>query len=565
MVQRLHPHPYLALFNGPDTSVTTAVRDSSTVALQALYLLNNPFVHDQSRRFAGQLLAAEPDPSARLRLAYLRAFGRAPTEAEARQGAARSWRNTSGAWPTRACPPTAARARPGPAWPGPCSPRTSSSTWIDRDDRPTGVPRHGRRPAEPQVPPPPRLGLRHGRRAGALSPALDRRRGELGPPARAPAGPLPGAGEAPDRLLHDGRDLAPRHVRLQAEASERPRQAGRQAQGAGLAVQVPPAGRVAARWSASCSSTSAGSSTSSASCTRSTATRPGTRPRPWACTPARSRSRCRASARGSATAWARSTRTCRRSSCSRPRSRTTATRSGTRTSCPPITRACGVIPGPDPLPDVKSPVASVTRRELEGRMLRDLNEAHLSARDGDAALASRMTTFDTAYGLMREAPEAFDIGRESRHDPRPLRRRGRRPRLVRRPVPRRPPAGRAGRAGGRAVRRRLEHELGQPQQHRRPPRPVAQHRSAHRRTGDRPETARAARRDPDRRLLRVRPHALARPDPARPRPPQPLLHLLPRRRRREGRDSATASPTSTATAPPRTPCTSTTSTPPSCT
>ena len=27
MVQRLHPHPYLALFNGPDTSVTTAVRD----------------------------------------------------------------------------------------------------------------------------------------------------------------------------------------------------------------------------------------------------------------------------------------------------------------------------------------------------------------------------------------------------------------------------------------------------------------------------------------------------------------------------------------------------------
>ena len=46
-----------------------------------------------------------------------------------------------------------------------------------------------------------------------------------------------------------------------------------------------------------------------------------------------------------------------------------------------------VIPGPDPLPDVKSPVASVTRRELEGRMLRDLNEAHLSARDGDEALA----------------------------------------------------------------------------------------------------------------------------------------------------------------------------------
>lgn len=73
-----------------------------------------------------------------------------------------------------------------------------------------------------------------------------------------------------------------------------------------------------------------------------------------------------------------------------------------------------VIPGPDPLPDVKSPVASVTRRELEGLMLRDLNASHLSARDGDAALASRITTIDTARGLMREAPEAFDIGREPR-------------------------------------------------------------------------------------------------------------------------------------------------------
>src|SRR4051794_13896341 len=74
-----------------------------------------------------------------------------------------------------------------------------------------------------------------------------------------------------------------------------------------------------------------------------------------------------------------------------------------------------VIPGPDPLPDVKSPVESVTRRELESRMLRDLNAVHLSARDDDATLAGRMATFDTAQGLMREAPEAFDIGREAKH------------------------------------------------------------------------------------------------------------------------------------------------------
>lgn len=80
---------------------------------------------------------------------------------------------------------------------------------------------------------------------------------------------------------------------------------------------------------------------------------------------------------------------------------------------PAFHKGVRVIPGPAPLPDVKSPVESVTRRELEGRMLRDLNASHLEAHPGDLDLAARMTTFDTAYGLMHEAPEVFDISRES--------------------------------------------------------------------------------------------------------------------------------------------------------
>jgi hypothetical protein len=82
MVQRLHPHPYLSVFNGPDTSVTTATRDGSTVPLQALYLLNNSFVHEQARRFASRLITDEHDTLARLRSAYVQAFGREPTEGE---------------------------------------------------------------------------------------------------------------------------------------------------------------------------------------------------------------------------------------------------------------------------------------------------------------------------------------------------------------------------------------------------------------------------------------------------------------------------------------------------
>jgi hypothetical protein len=72
-----------------------------------------------------------------------------------------------------------------------------------------------------------------------------------------------------------------------------------------------------------------------------------------------------------------------------------------------------LIPGADPLPNVASPVVSITRRELESVMLRDLNQSHLAAHAGDPLLSSRMTTFDTARGLMRVAPEAFDIGREA--------------------------------------------------------------------------------------------------------------------------------------------------------
>jgi uncharacterized protein (DUF1501 family) len=48
-------------------------------------------------------------------------------------------------------------------------------------------------------------------------------------------------------------------------------------------------------------------------------------------------------------------------------------------------------------------------------MLRDLNQSHLAAHRGDPLLGSRIMTFDTAQGLMREAPEAFDIGSEAPH------------------------------------------------------------------------------------------------------------------------------------------------------
>jgi hypothetical protein len=82
MVQRLHLHPYLSLFNGADTTAPTELRDTSTVPLQALYVSNSEFVHEQAAGLARRLLE-KADPRERARQAYLRTLGRPPSEAEA--------------------------------------------------------------------------------------------------------------------------------------------------------------------------------------------------------------------------------------------------------------------------------------------------------------------------------------------------------------------------------------------------------------------------------------------------------------------------------------------------
>ena len=66
------------VFDFPDPSMTTGRRDVSTVAPQALFLLNSPFVTDRADAAARSLLAGD-DP---LTVAYLRCFGRPPGGAE---------------------------------------------------------------------------------------------------------------------------------------------------------------------------------------------------------------------------------------------------------------------------------------------------------------------------------------------------------------------------------------------------------------------------------------------------------------------------------------------------
>ncbi len=80
---------------------------------------------------------------------------------------------------------------------------------------------------------------------------------------------------------------------------------------------------------------------------------------------------------------------------------------------PPEHQGVRLTPGSQPIPDLDPLPRPVTLRQLEAEMLHDFNARHLEARPGDGALRARMNSFDTARGMMREAPEVFDLSRES--------------------------------------------------------------------------------------------------------------------------------------------------------
>ncbi len=83
MTQRIQRHPYLAIFDGADPSASTAARMSSTTPLQALFLLNDPFVHEQSRLIADQIMSYATDDQARIDRAFELLFSRPATADEA--------------------------------------------------------------------------------------------------------------------------------------------------------------------------------------------------------------------------------------------------------------------------------------------------------------------------------------------------------------------------------------------------------------------------------------------------------------------------------------------------
>jgi mono/diheme cytochrome c family protein len=82
---RSTPHPFLKLFNAPESNTTCTRRDRSNTPLQALTLLNDESFYEAAQAFAVRILREtdSADPGKRIAFAFITGLGRSPTTAEA--------------------------------------------------------------------------------------------------------------------------------------------------------------------------------------------------------------------------------------------------------------------------------------------------------------------------------------------------------------------------------------------------------------------------------------------------------------------------------------------------
>jgi len=72
-----------------------------------------------------------------------------------------------------------------------------------------------------------------------------------------------------------------------------------------------------------------------------------------------------------------------------------------------------LTPGKDPIPNLAKRTTAKSLQELELQFASDLNAKHLSGMQQPGDLAARMQSFETAFRMQTEAPEAFDLTKET--------------------------------------------------------------------------------------------------------------------------------------------------------
>ena len=72
-----------------------------------------------------------------------------------------------------------------------------------------------------------------------------------------------------------------------------------------------------------------------------------------------------------------------------------------------------VVPGAEPIANLRPRIPEAGRQRLELDALKAFNETHQSTRQDNPELAARIRSFETAFGMQAEMPEALDLAHES--------------------------------------------------------------------------------------------------------------------------------------------------------
>jgi hypothetical protein len=80
---------------------------------------------------------------------------------------------------------------------------------------------------------------------------------------------------------------------------------------------------------------------------------------------------------------------------------------------PVLHQGTRIVPGPEPISNMKRRAETAEIQQTELQMTEYFNRQHLAERETDSNLAARIKSFETAFGMQKEAPEAFDISKES--------------------------------------------------------------------------------------------------------------------------------------------------------
>jgi hypothetical protein len=80
---------------------------------------------------------------------------------------------------------------------------------------------------------------------------------------------------------------------------------------------------------------------------------------------------------------------------------------------PGVHQGTRIVPGGEPIPNMTRRSESAEMQHCELNLLAEFNRRHLALHPADSSLGARIKSLETAFGMQQEAPEVFDLSKES--------------------------------------------------------------------------------------------------------------------------------------------------------